>query len=629
MFGRGMTAGHSGWSCVRNGAAALGLAAIFLAANSTSGSFETMSLPGQFAVNQTGAATYAIPIAVPPGTAGLTPSLSLEYSSHGANGLLGVGWTLGGLPSIGRCPQTVAQDGAAGGVNFDANDRFCMEDQRLIVISGSYGADGAEYRTEIDTFSRIISHGTAGNGPAWFEVHTKSGQVMEFGHTADSQILAKGKTTARTWALNKLSDSKTNYYSVSYTNDTTNGQYYPSRIDYAGNTTASVSTYNSVQFVYAARPDVIPRYQAGSLSQTTVRLADIKTYAGTTLAADYHLSYVQSASSGASQVSTIGACGGDGSCLPSTSFGWTSGGTGTFSINTSSLACCAFGSPVAANWLAVSGDFNGDGKTDFAMIGGTSGPTSVFVSMSSGDGTFTTASTQLGCCVFGPLTAQPAPGVHTYAGLYLDGGSANVTTTGVNWSVFVGDFNGDGKSDLAFLGGTDPTQATQLFVFTSNGDGTFVAHANTLGCCAFGVPATTSYDLLMGDFNGDGRSDFAMIGGSNQSHLFVFMSNGDGTFSTSSTILTCCVFGNPPRNSWDYIAGDFNGDGKTDFAMLGGVANGSSQIFVFMSNGDGTFAQSSRPFRVTSSEARHAAIGISSSGISTAMEKPILPHSAA
>jgi Salmonella virulence plasmid 65kDa B protein len=137
---------------------------------------ETMSLAGQFAVNQTGAATYTIPIALPPGTAGVAPSLSLEYNSQGTNGLLGMGWTLGGLPSIGRCPRTMAQDGAVGGVNFDANDRFCMDGQRLVVVSGTYGADGAVYRTEVDTFSKIISHGTAGNGPAGFEVHTKSGR---------------------------------------------------------------------------------------------------------------------------------------------------------------------------------------------------------------------------------------------------------------------------------------------------------------------------------------------------------------------------------------------------------------------------------------------------------------------
>jgi hypothetical protein len=193
----------------------------------------------------------------------MTPSLTLSYNSQGGNGLLGIGWSLDGLPSIGRCPRTWAQDGVPGGINYDANDRFCFEGQRLVAISGSYGADGTEYRTEIDSYSKILSHGTAGTGPAWFEVRTKSGQVMEFGHTTDSQIPAQGKTSARNWALNKVTDSKSNYYTVTYVNDATNGQAYPSRIDYTGNTAANVAPYNSVQFVYATRPYITPQYQAG------------------------------------------------------------------------------------------------------------------------------------------------------------------------------------------------------------------------------------------------------------------------------------------------------------------------------------------------------------------------------
>src|SRR5262249_36268843 len=194
--------------------------------------------------------------------------------------IVGMGWSLSGLPSIVRCPRTFAQDGVSGGVNFDSNDRFCMDGQRLMVVSGAYGADGAEYRTEIETFTRGISHGAAGNGPAWFEVHTKSGQILQFGNTTDSLVLAQGKPTARSWAVNKVSDTKGNYFTVTYTNDTTNGQAYPIEIDYTGNTAAGLSPYNKVQFVYATRPDITPAYQAGSLIKMTVRLTNVQTYAG-------------------------------------------------------------------------------------------------------------------------------------------------------------------------------------------------------------------------------------------------------------------------------------------------------------------------------------------------------------
>ena len=104
--------------------------------------------PGMFKVSENGAANYTIPITVPPGTSGLAPQLSLNYSSQSGNGPLGVGWSLGGLSTVNRCPATLAQDGFKGGINYDANDLFCLDGQRLIVVSGTYGTDGAEYRTE-------------------------------------------------------------------------------------------------------------------------------------------------------------------------------------------------------------------------------------------------------------------------------------------------------------------------------------------------------------------------------------------------------------------------------------------------------------------------------------------------
>src|SRR5207248_908550 len=150
---------------------------------------------------------------------------------------------------------------------------------------------GTQYGTEVESFSKIISHGSAGAGPAWFEVRTKSGQIMEFGNTGNSLILAQGKASARAWAVNKVSDVKSNYYTVTYVNDATNGQYYPTRIDYTGNTVVGLNPYNSVQFVYATRPDIVPLYKAGSVIRNTQRLTNVQTFAGSSLVSDYRVSY--------------------------------------------------------------------------------------------------------------------------------------------------------------------------------------------------------------------------------------------------------------------------------------------------------------------------------------------------
>jgi hypothetical protein len=70
---------------------------------------QQMTLPSKASVEPNGGAGYSIPISVPPCTAGQAPSLSFQYNNQSGNGLLGMGWSLGRLLAVGRCPQTVAE----------------------------------------------------------------------------------------------------------------------------------------------------------------------------------------------------------------------------------------------------------------------------------------------------------------------------------------------------------------------------------------------------------------------------------------------------------------------------------------------------------------------------------------
>lgn len=305
------------------------IAALFFATDASA--VNRIITPGQFSTNSVGAATYSVPIEVPPGTNGLVPKLSLEYNSHRGDGLVGVGWSLAGLQLITRCPKTQAQDGVRGRVSFDENDRFCLSGQRLMLESGTYGADGAEYRTESEAFARVVSYGTVGTGPAWFKVWTKDGRILEFGNSASSRIVPLFESSVLSWPVNKVSDANGNYYIVSYAQNYS-GVFWPVRIDYTGNDNTGLAPYNTVEFLYFnPRPNgdvIMPNpYQ---LSKLDVLLGGIRTRNTGAIVKDYWLNFqvnkaigVKTAT-GRVRLKEIKECGGGSNsyCLPPTTFEW-------------------------------------------------------------------------------------------------------------------------------------------------------------------------------------------------------------------------------------------------------------------------------------------------------------------
>ena len=153
---------------------------------------------GAPSVSSAGTAVYEIPLTLPPGTNGLTPRLSLRYSHTQGSGLFGVGWSLTGLSAIVRCNKTYAQDaGVPSAATLAVSDGYCLDGNRLRLTGGTYGTAGSTYQTEIETFSRVLAQGVAGNGPASWEVRGKDGLIYEYGNSADSRIESVGSSTAR------------------------------------------------------------------------------------------------------------------------------------------------------------------------------------------------------------------------------------------------------------------------------------------------------------------------------------------------------------------------------------------------------------------------------------------------
>ncbi len=234
---------------------------------------------GEFRVDESGGATYSIAINVPEGRAGVTPQISLGYSSNSSqDGPLGIGWRIEGLSAITRCPQTPIHDDAITGVNFTSNDRFCLDGQRLILVSGSYGAPYSTYIKAIDDFSVITAMGGAeATGPDYFEVQTKAGETYYYGNPqlsglvdtdqADAYVEPSNKTgLAKTWAVKVIKDVKDNYILFNYINEKGEGSLYVDNIQYSVKLGDSYAA-NQIKFEYDDYTKGFFGYQAGAVAR--------------------------------------------------------------------------------------------------------------------------------------------------------------------------------------------------------------------------------------------------------------------------------------------------------------------------------------------------------------------------
>jgi hypothetical protein len=231
--------------------------------------------------------------------------------------------------------------------------------------------------------------------------------------------------------------------------------------------------------------------------------------------------------------------------------------------------------------LAV-GDFNGDGKTDLAVTNYLYPAGTVSILMGNGNGSFRAAvnyavgyyPTSVAVGDFngdGKLDLAVANSGSNNVSILLGSGNGTFQTPvsyGVGsdpYSVAVGDFNADGKADLAVA------NSSSIAILLGNGNGTFQT------AVSYGVDSNPQ-SVAVGDFNGDGKPDLA-VANNGSNNTSILLGKGDGTFQTA---VNYSVWSNP----YSVSVGDFNGDGKPDLA----IANSSSKnVSILLGNGNGTF----------------------------------------
>jgi len=359
--------------CSLGAAAAL----LALAGEGQAAAGRTEGLPS---VTPGGEAAYSIPLDLPAGTAGLTPVLSLEYRHRSQGGSAGIGWHVGGLSRIERCPRTVAQDGQAGPVRQLQSDRFCLDGGRLVAVNGqAYGSAAAEYRTEVESYARVRTVGTAGTGPQQFVVEAADGLVREYGATADSRIdvggmWTAGSATARVWALSRVRDRSGNTIDFHYAEDPTRGSYRLVSVEYTGNPDAGIGPTWQVGFVYESRPetDAVFASEGGVVVSDALRLDRIDVLHQGAVVRRYDLGYEPAPSTaGRSRLASLQECGaGAGECLAATAFEWQDGEPGLGPERAIGVTTGGSGG-LADSQRWWTGDVDGDGRDDVAWTGGT------------------------------------------------------------------------------------------------------------------------------------------------------------------------------------------------------------------------------------------------------------------
>ena len=535
-----------------------------------------------------GVASYSVPISVPPGRGGMQPDLSLIYSSAGGNGVLGHGWNLGGLSGIGRCTATIEQDGFVGRINFDGNDRFCLDGQRLIPVSGAYGAVGTEYRTEIDTYQKIVSVGGTQNNPDHFNVYTKSGLRKTYGLNENSKLNTPHGVL--NWSIYEINDSTNNnpiYFN--YTHDRNN--QYLQFIEYAG---------GRIDFSYETRPASVITYFKGSSTEMALRLNQISVSSSEQQVKTYNFEYLVedyfSRSLHQSLLTKIRECNPNNECYKPIQFNWSADNYGGLSTLNEIPSFMGGLTPQRYSLLSNSsledrkaelarirfGDFNADGITDIYTIRGVDNVVQDdLIRLFNPDGTF-----------------QIIGGIPTA----VNTDSAELSQLSTARLQF-GDFNGDGRTDIYYFHGNGGAATDTIYL--TQPDGSFHSisglHTDIPSNIAEAHLSISRYKFA--DFNGDGRTDIYEVVGRDhegtaatyyhnpqyieQSAAFldrIHYSNGDGSFSENFGLRTYI----PGDLAQAQIAinrlkfADLNGDGITDlYHVLGFGSEETDKIYLF------------------------------------------------
>lgn len=492
-----------------------------------------------------GGATYTIPIQVPEGLGGMQPSLAVGYNSQGGNGLLGWCWDLQGISSITRIGTTLYHDGAMSGVDFD-DDRFALDGQRLICVSGTYGANGAEYRTETDAMAKIVSYTCDTTcGPTWFKVWLPNGNIAYYGNTQDSRIGLQQHHDVCLWLLNRVEDRNGNYMEYYYVRGGAN--YWLDRVRYGGNTEANIPYCYTLKCHYSKRDDKEVSFIGDNTLDQKYRLDSIRVMRGDNVLHKYGFEYhAPNLSNGYyyTRLNQINfSCGGE-SYNP-TVVQWATNDYGSYgSAQCHSISVTGGSASDFNGKIKFTGDLNGDGYTDVI--------------------------------VYEPnLNGHKAAVIYLNKGLSSSGSvcfsklSSTISLeSDIDW-IHTPDINGDGLDDILLVNfdkhffGSDELSLS-AYLSSVGQDGSYIFTSVQQGFGEFPIKRRYKDRVLIGDFLGEGRQSILLqeaVDGPDVSRMvYVTYSNG--------MLLSTQLPQDMTLDADRLFTSDFNGDGISEIYFM-------------------------------------------------------------
>ena len=509
-------------------------------------------------VNNFGAVSFSYKLEVPKGRAGVEPQIGLSYSSSGGDGWTGIGWSIG-LGAISRTTQY-------GALRYDHNDTFTVGGKRLIKVAGPTLSANGVYRVEIEDGSFARYELTQVESGGTWTVYDKNGGVTVYGETSTHRIARPDNITkVYSWQMSKTVDKSGNYLNVIY-DDSEYAQkriLYLKEIRYTGNTNGFAAN-QYVRFYLKDRGDPYIAKSAGFIMQMDKLLDRIEMGwdnpqgSNNTKLWDYTLVYENSADSGRPLLKTVESS--RASTKPIFHY-QPAVHQFTWAKVVNIFASDPEFNPQSTQYFE--GDFNGDGISDFCFFNPVTGNWKVVESKPSSASGQTYAFKTYG---------------NRFQG-YEGQNKIQFFKSGVT-----GDYNGDGKSDIAFY----VTATKEFWVAESTGTN---FNFRLYGKFAYSTFDIFKADWFTGDHDGNGISDVVLF--DEATGDWILMTNGApgkaaGAFqflkvgnqfknvyrddysagaNNGSPATRDLSAQGKDRGKVHWFSGDFNGDGRTDFSL--------------------------------------------------------------